>query len=127
MSAPITAGLMREHLQAGEVEWVWRMLLQGRDHLGLILGEDDEELIDSWEAEPATVGSPEWDALLAAVPSHEFERAGRGTPAWALDDPLKDSWMPEHPFLSPERVIAQTPDWLRRRNIYVPARDLVTA
>ncbi len=35
--------------------------------------------------------------------------------------------MPEHPFLSSDRVAAQTPDWLRRLNIFVPARDLVTA
>lgn len=127
MSAPVTAVLMRKYFLAREVEWVWRMLLQGRDHLGLILAEGDQELIDSWEAGPASVGSAEWDALLGAVVSHEFERVGLGAPTWALNHPLRDPWVPEHPFLSPERVRAQTPDWLRRRNIYVPARDLVTA
>jgi transcriptional regulator with XRE-family HTH domain len=127
MSAPVTAALMRESFLAGEVGWIWRMLLQGRDHLALIAAEGDRELIDSWEAEPASVGSAEWDALLAAVASHEFERAGLQAPAWALNDSLQEPWMPEHPFLSPERVRAQTPDWLRRRKIYVPARDLVTA
>ncbi len=127
MSAPATASAMRAYLLAGETQWVWRMLLQGRDHLALILAESDQAVAGAWEAEPATTGSRGWDALLAALAAHEFERAGLKAPAWAVGDPLPESWMPEHPFLGPERVNAQTPDWLRRRNIYVPERDLVTA
>ncbi len=128
MSAPATATAMRAYLLAGEMDWVWRMLLQGRDHLALGLAdESDQAVAGAWEAEPATTGSMGWDALLAALAAHEFERAGLAAPAWALGDPLTESWMPEHPFLGPERIRAQTPDWLRRRNIYVPERDLVTA
>ncbi len=128
MSAPATATAMRAYLLAGETEWVWRMLLQGRDHLALSLADQsDQALAAAWEAAPATTGSMEWDALLAALTAHEFERAGLEAPPWALSDPLSESWMPQHPFLGPEQVLAQTPDWLRRRNIYVPERDLVTA
>lgn len=127
MSAPDTAAAMRENFLAGDDEWIWRMLLQGRDHLALILTEGDQTLRDAWEAEPGGVGSTEWDALLAAVVGHEFEAAGFEAPAWSIREPLAEPWMPEHPFLDPERVRAQTPDWLRRQNIYVPARDLVTA
>lgn len=127
MSAPVTAAAMREYFLAGEVEWIWRMLLQGRDHLAAIIAQRDQVLLDAWEAEPGTVGSAEWDALLAAVVAHELEAAGLEAPPWSLREPLADPWLPEHPFLSPDRVRAQTPDWLRRHNIYVPARDLVTA
>lgn len=127
MSAPVTAAAMREYFLAGEVEWIWRMLLQGRDHLAAIVDERDQVLLDAWEAEPGTVGSAEWDALLAAVVAHELEAAGLEAPLWSLREPLADPWLPEHPFLSPDRVRAQSPDWLRRQNIYVPARDLVTA
>lgn len=128
MSAPATATAMRANLISGESEWVWRMLLQGRDHLALSLaGESDQAVAEAWEAEPATTGSMGWDALLAALTTREFERLGLQAPPWALSDPLIESWMPEHPFLGPQRVMAQTPDWLRRRNIYVPERDLVTA
>ncbi len=127
MSAPVTAVAMREYFLTGEVEWIWRMLLQGRDHLSVIVQKRDQVLLDAWEAEPGTVGSAEWDALLSAVAAHELEAAGLEAPAWALRQPLTDPWMPEHPFLSPDRVRAQTPDWLSRQNIYVPARDLVTA
>ena len=127
MSAPVTAGAMREYFLAGEVEWIWRMLLQGRDHLAVIAEEGDQVLLDAWEAEPGTVGSVEWDAVLAAVAAHELEAAGLQAPAWSLREPLADPWMPAHPFLSPDRVRAQTPRWLSRQNIYVPARDLVTA
>lgn len=131
MSAPATAAVMRGYFLAGEKEWIWRMLLHGRDHLNAIVGEQDDTLrqilLDSWAAEPASVGSAEWDALLAAVVAHELETAGLDAPAWSLRSSLPTPWTPEHPFLTPDRVRAQTPDWLSRRNIYVPARDLVTA
>ena len=130
MSAPVTATAMRTHRLAGEVDWTWRMMLQGRDHLALIIRERDEHpgLLDAWEARPGSVGSIEWDALLAAIASHEFEEAGQPAPGWAASHPsLAEEWMPSHPFLAPERVRAQTPDWLRARNIFVPLRDLVTA
>lgn len=131
MSAPATAAAMRGYFLAGETEWIWRMLLQGRDHLNVIAGEPDEllrqVLLGAWEAEPTPVGSAEWDALLAAVAAHELEEAGLEPPAWSLRSPLRTPWMPEHPFLTPDRIREQTPEWLRQRNIYVPARDLVTA
>ena len=100
-------------------------------HLNAIVGEQDDTLrqvlLDSWAAEPASVGSAEWDALLAAVVAHELESAGLDAPTWSIRSSLPTPWTPEHPFLTPDRVRAQTPDWLSRRNIYVPARDLVTA
>ena len=127
MSAPVTAAAMRAYFLSGEDAWIWRMLLQGRDHLAAIIDERDQVLLDSWEAEPAPVGSAEWDALLAAVVAHQLEAAGLEAPGWSLREPLAEPWIPEHPFLSSDRVRAQTPEWLRRHNIYVPARDLVTA
>jgi transcriptional regulator with XRE-family HTH domain len=127
MSAPVAAAAMRESLLAGQVEWIWRMLLQARDHLAAIIEERDQTLLDAWEAAPSSTGSTEWDALLAAVTAHELEVAGLDAPPWSQREPLADPWIPEHPFLSPDRVRAQTPDWLSRQNIYVPARDLVTA
>lgn len=127
MSAPATALAMRKHQLAGDTAWTWRMLLQGRDHLHLALASGDQDLIDAWEAQPGSVGAGEWDALLAAITRHEFDRAGIQPPAWTAADPLPEPWAPEHPFLSPDRVKAQTPAWLRAMNIYVPERDLVTA
>lgn len=131
MTAPATAAAMRGYFLVDETEWIWRMLLQGRDHLKEMLDDPDEALreilLNAWEAEPASVGSAEWDALLAAVVAHEHEAAGLDAPSWSLHPPLPNPWMPEHPFLTPDRVRDQTPGWLSRRNIYVPARDLVTA
>lgn len=127
MSAPDTATEMRTYLRSGDREWAWRMLLQGRDHLRLILDQRDGELLGSWEAAPSTTGSPEFDALLAALARHEFEATDRPAPEWTAIEPLPQPWAPEHPFLSPERARAKTPAWLRELNIYIPARDLVTA
>ncbi len=127
MSAPDTAEAMRGHLRDGEGEWAWRMLLQGRDHLQIMLRQGDGGLIASWEAAPGHTGSTQYDALLAALARHEFEAAGRTAPEWTNQDPLPEPWVPQHPFLSPERAMATTPDWLQELNIYIPGRDLVTA
>jgi hypothetical protein len=127
MSAPATADALRAQLLDGEREWAWRMLLQGRDHLRVMLSKQDDELLGSWEAAPTSTGSKEFDALLAAITRHEFEDAGRTAPEWTDIEPLDEPWVPEHPFLSRERAIAKTPDWLGRLNIFVPDRDLVTA
>lgn len=130
MSAPEAAAEIRRALRAGEQEWAWRMLLQGRDHLRLMFTDPaytDVDLIGSWEAGPGPTGNAGFDALLAALASHEFDEAGIPTPEWTQIDPLEEDWQPPHPFLSPERVVARTPQWLRRLGIYVPERDLATA
>lgn len=127
MSAPVTASQMREGLVAEDRVWTWRILLCGRDYLTWILRDDDPELLAAWEARPSLTGSTEWDALLAAVVENEHRRFGFEVPDWAMVEPLEVEWLPDHPFLSPDRVRAQTPEWLRSHNIYVPARDLVTA
>lgn len=127
MSAPQTAAALREQLLTGDRDWAWRMLLQGRDHLQLMLTKQDDELIGSWEAAPGPTGSAEFDSLLAALTRHEFEAAGRVEPEWTRIAPLAEPLVPTHPFLSRERVMAKTPEWLRQLNIFVPERDLVTA
>ena len=127
MPAPGTAAAVRDQLHAGNAAWAWRMLLQGRDHLRLMLARPDDSLLGAWEAAPATTGSPEFDALLAALTRHEFVAAHRPAPDWARTEPLERPWVVEHPFLTPERVMAQTPQWLRELNIFVPERDLLTA
>ncbi|WP_369054377.1 helix-turn-helix domain-containing protein [Kineococcus terrestris] len=153
MSAPATAAAVRRHLRQGDEPWAWRALLQGRDHLRLLLQQSSDTavpaadpllprplptpgtglvpvapvLLDAWEAAPASTSHPGWDALLAACAAHEHEAAGHEVPAWAAPQPLPEPWLPPHPFLSPERVRAQTPPWLQRVNVFVPRRDLITA
>lgn len=101
--------------------------MQGRDHLLAALAERDDVLVEAWEAEPGPTGSLEWDALLAALVAHEFETADRPAPPWTAGSILSEPWMPDHPFLSADRVRTQTPTWLSSRNIWIPERDLVTA
>lgn len=108
MSGPVTGRAVRDALRAGDVSWAWRMLLQGRDHLRLLLADDDPRHADAWEAVPAKIDGDRWDALLAAVVAHEFEQVGRLEPAWTITPPLTIRWQPEHPFLDADRVEAQT-------------------
>ncbi|WP_432574032.1 hypothetical protein [Kineococcus sp. SYSU DK005] len=179
MSAPATATAIRHHLRTGDEPWAWRMLLQGRDHLRLLLHHSlahqapeaapeaargdagspgpqppplqppapqppapqppaprllgpqlmgpQPDLLDAWEAAPTSTCHPGFDTLLAALTAHEHHDAGSTPPTWAHPQPLPQPWIPQHPFLSPERVKAQTPPWLRQLNVYVPRRDLITA
>lgn len=127
MTAPGTAAAVRDQLQRGDTAWAWRMLLQGRDHLRLILAGTDDELAAAWEAAPATTGSHEIDTLLAALARREFNAAHRAAPEWTHTTGLETAWILDHPFLTADRVVAQTPPWLRELNIFVPERDLTTA
>jgi transcriptional regulator with XRE-family HTH domain len=123
MTAPDTATAIRD---ASDEDWAWRMLLQGRDHLRLLLGRHDGSEA-AWEAAPSTTGQAGFDALLAVLTAHEFEKAAEDPPGWTLIEALADPWIPEHPFLERDEIIKQTPAYLSRANIFVPARDLVTA
>jgi transcriptional regulator with XRE-family HTH domain len=123
MTAPATASAIRE---ASDEEWAWRMLLQGRDHLRLLLRRHDGSEA-AWKAAPGTTGQAGFDTLLAVLTAHEFEAAGEDPPEWSKVEALPDPWVPEHPFLERDEIIEQTPDYLARANIFVPARDLVTA
>lgn len=126
MSAPVVARAMRDSLQSGETAWVWRMLLQGRDHLVEILATGDQVLVDSWEAEPGDVGSEGWSALLGALTGRTFDSAGVQVPGWRTRRRSRSRGFPSTHFFPPDRVRALTPAWLRRLNLYVPARDLVS-
>ncbi len=123
MSAPETAKAFRR--AGGDEDRAWRTLLQGRDHLVLLLERGDGSAC-AWEAAPSTTGSAGFDVLLAALARCEFERAGVDPPAWCEPKSLPRPWVPEHPFLGPDEVIAATPDYLKNLNVFVPARDLVT-
>ncbi|TCO35210.1 hypothetical protein EV652_10189 [Kribbella steppae] len=123
MSAPATAAAIRE---AADEDWAWKMLLQGRDHLRLMLTREDGSDA-AWEAAPATTGQTGFDTLLAVLTAHEFEAAGEDPPDWTRNKALPDPWIPKHPFMEREEIIEETPDYLARVNIFVPARDLVTA
>lgn len=123
MTAPAAATAVRE---ASDDDWAWRMLLQGRDHLRLLLRRHDGSEA-AWEAAPGTTGHAGFDTLLAVLTAHEFETAGEDPPEWTRVEPLSDPWIPEHPFLERDEIIEQTPDYLARVNVFVPARDLVTA
>ncbi|MGF7235467.1 MAG: helix-turn-helix domain-containing protein [Frankia sp.] len=123
MSAPATAKIIRD---TDDEDWAWRMLFQGRDHLHMLL-EDDDAALSSWEAAPPTTGSAGFDTLLAVLARREFSEAGRKPPAWCRPRRLPEPWTPAHPFLTREQVIAKTPKFLKELNVFIPARDLVTA
>ncbi len=124
MSSIDTATQMRV---STDPERLWRMLIQGRDHLRLMLQAGDGSAA-SWEANPGSAGDERWDVLLAALAAHEFDAVGEALPGWCATVTRLDApWISVHPFLDPHEVVAATPTFLAAHNIFVPARDLVSA
>src|SRR5262245_13896078 len=74
-------------LAEGDEIWAYKMSLQARDHLRALLTMEPT-LAGAWEAAPRPSGHPEWDVLLAALASHEFEAAGHELPRWAVEPRL---------------------------------------
>ncbi|WP_183093875.1 helix-turn-helix domain-containing protein [Nocardioides stalactiti] len=90
-SAPTTSLAVRRHLLLGDEHRAREALLDGQRSLGTILAADDDVLADAWDAEPTSVGSPEWDQVLAAMAAQQHEEAGRTAPGWARRV-LADLW-----------------------------------
>lgn len=125
MSAPTMGTALRSVLQDDE-DWAFRLLIQGRDHLRIVLAQHPELRV-GWIAPPLPSGRIEWDTLTAGVVGHEFTSAGLEPPPWARREPLPVAWNFPSLLFAPQEVRAATPDWLACLNIFMPERDLVTA
>ena len=132
LTTPIQAtGIIASSLARGDMDWAWRIVLQCRDDLVYELAKssaaEPPSAAAAWEAAPQASGDRGWDALLAALIGHAFAERGIRPPQWTNVGALETAWQPPHPFLDPTEVRERTPRWLAEANIYVPARDLVTA
>lgn len=125
MTAPGSAAKIREALREGDETWAFKMALQARDHLRLIL-ETLPALAGAWEARPRSTGSAGWDTLLAALTAHEFETHGFAAPEWTKGPGLEEPWVLDSPRLDERQIRERTPAWLAERGIYANERDLVT-
>ena len=126
LSAPALGLALRSALSHDDESWAFRLLMQGRDHLQLVLTQHSD-LTAGWVAAPVATRRVEWDTVTAGVIGHEFTRAGLDQPSWTRREPLPGGWSFPSALLGPDEVRAATPDWLARLNVFVPARDLVTA
>ncbi len=125
MSAPQAAAEIARALREDDDIWAFKMALQGRDHLRLIL-ETAPPMAAAWEARPRSTGSAAWDTLLAALAAHEFEAHGRAAPEWTQGRRLDQAWVLDSPRLDEQQIRQRTPAWLAERGIYANERDLVT-
>ncbi|GAB2572003.1 helix-turn-helix domain-containing protein [Microlunatus antarcticus] len=126
LSAPALGVALRLALTDGQEDWAFRLVVQGRDHLRLVLARHPH-LIAGWTAPPLSSGRQDWDTLTASVTGHEFIEAGLEPPSWTAREPLGEPWTFTGVLLRPEEVRDATPAWLAALNIFLPERDLVTA
>lgn len=125
LSTPTLGLALRAALDDGDRGWAFRLLMQGRDHLRLVL-RSDPNLIAGWLAASPSTGFKEWDTLTAVVIGHEFTSAGLDAPTWTQRDALAAPWVVASRLLPPQEARAATPAWLAALNIFIPERDLAT-
>lgn len=113
LSAPTMGVALREALSKSDRDWAFRLLMQARDHLQLVLAQHPDLRV-GWVAAPLSSGRLEWDTLAAAVSSREFIRIGLEPPAWTLREPLPEPWTFPSALLDPDEVRTATPEWLAR-------------
>ena len=116
---------LRRAANLGDEDWTYALALEIRDRLRDILRRH-RELAAAWEAQPPALGD-RWTALAAAFVSHEFGQAGLPAPKWTGAARLNSAWVLDTPRLTEVEIKQQTPEWLAERNIYIAAKDLVTA
>lgn len=126
LSAPTLSAALRSALSKSDEDWAFRLLMQARDHLRFVLARHPD-LRAGWIAAPLSTCRLEWDTLTAGIVAHEFTSAELEPPPWTRRDPLKVAWDFPSVLLAADEVRAATPDWLACLNIFLPARDLVTA
>ena len=116
---------LRRAAKRGDEDWTYALALELRDRLHDILARH-RELAAAWEAQPPAV-EPRWKALSAAFVGHEFNNAGLTAPKWTDVERLDAEWVLDTPRLTEAEIKQQTPDWLAERNIFIAAKDLITA
>lgn len=117
---------LRRAAKKGNEDWTYAIALEIRDRLHDILNSNDRRHAAAWEAQPAAVDD-RWTALTAAFVDREFNEAGLPAPRWTATEPLGSEWVLDTPRLTEAQIKAQTPPWLAERNIFIAAKDLVTA
>ena len=123
---PIDAiGSLRRAIKRGDEDWTYALTLEIRDRLHDILRRR-KDLAAAWEAQPPPI-EDRWKTLTAAFVGHEFDAAGLAAPKWTHGERLDDEWVLDTPRLTEAEIKRQTPAWLADRNIYIAAKDLVTA
>lgn len=116
---------LRRAVKRGDEDWTYALALEIRDRLHDIL-LNHKDLAPAWEAQPPPVEA-RWKALAAAFVSREFSEAGMTAPKWTAAERLDIEWILHTPRLTAAEVKQQTPTWLAERNIFIAAKDLVTA
>lgn len=116
---------VRANLERGDEDHAHRMLMDGINRLP---AADAAGRLDEALGEPATVGDPRWDTLLAASVRYRLHQMGRRAPAWTFKPPLDTFWWPA--AFSPSKAyndMAHTPAELLRVGIFLDEREFTTA
>jgi hypothetical protein len=126
MTAASTSRAVNAALRERDEQWAFKLILQGRDHLRLLLDAAPEEP-RTWTRRRQRIRNERYDVLLRVVIGQEFTERDRTCPEWTRDARLDQPWVLENPFLGVAGTRAETPLWLAKANIFIAERDLATA
>lgn len=127
MTPDRTADEVNEALDAGDEHWALKLIVQARDQLVEML-DDDDGGSDAWLLRSRTISDARYEALLAALVEHEYDKRNRRqTPEWTRSIRLDSAWIHPNARWGAQWTRENTPTWLAERGIFISDRDLMTA
>lgn len=127
MTPDRTADEVNEALQATDEDWAFKLIVQARDHLAEML-ENEDPGSDAWLLRSRPISDARYEALLAALIGHEFDKRNcRQTPEWTKSPRLESTWTQPNARWGADWTREHTPKWLAERGIFISDRDLMTA
>jgi hypothetical protein len=121
----MTMAELATHLSGGadaKIKWkyVWEFLEEYR-------WEPVEKRAQLLLEEPPPTGSPQWDALLAALGEHLAAQLDLAPPEWSRSRVLTTPWFPSSLPSKRTEALVRAPAAFRKHGVYLSSRDLDAA
>lgn len=126
MTAESTAQAVNRALDAGDEEWAFKMVVQGRDHLRSLCSHAPGAL-PAWTHRSSRIKDERYETLFKAIIGHEMEAGSHTRPTWTEHARLARPWLRANPFLGEAGTRERTPRWLAESNVFIAEKDLATA
>lgn len=127
MTPDQAASAIDKALASGDEQWAFKLAIQARDHVAEMLDRQDPGS-DAWLFRAQGISDSRYEALLAALIEHEFERRRhQPSPEWTSAPHAESPWVHANARRGEAWTREHTPQWLAKRGVFISEHDLTTA